>query len=308
MSEKEADILKKETQILKLHYYFNDNSHSMDAFKRNKMEKDFLDFISELGNALDINIVIESQSRKEGGLVEVLAITIPVVAGIASILKPSINNVITHYATRQHKNQELDRKFKEEQIKKLKLENKDKELEILRKYEDVSENLKIRRNLSNFYQKAENCEKIERIGYEYDGYKRIVQRNEFKNFILDSKSDIEVIEDTRIEIISPVLKEGKYKWKGIYENNKIDFSMRDSGFKKDVINQKYNFTNGSIIVCKLEIKNTYDEFGEKVKNTTYRVMKVYEVIVNNNIRKTKAGQKRDKDQFDSKQKSLFDED
>lgn len=36
--------------------------------------------------------------------------------------------------------------------------------------------------------------------------------------------------DAMIEIISPVLKEGKYKWRGKYHNEKIDFSLM-SGFK-----------------------------------------------------------------------------
>jgi hypothetical protein len=37
-----------------------------------------------------------------------------------------------------------------------------------------------------------------------------------------------------IEIVSPVLKTGSYKWKGIYmqANKTISFAMRDEEFKK----------------------------------------------------------------------------
>lgn len=65
MEENNLEYIKQNFQI---HYYFDDNSHSMNAFVRNAMEKDFLNFINEIGNILDIKIKLESQAREEGGL------------------------------------------------------------------------------------------------------------------------------------------------------------------------------------------------------------------------------------------------
>ncbi|EAL1738045.1 hypothetical protein FC358_07330, partial [Campylobacter jejuni] len=67
MEENNLEYIKQNFQI---HYYFDDNSHSMNAFVRNAMEKDFLNFINEIGNILDIKIKLESQAREEGGLKE----------------------------------------------------------------------------------------------------------------------------------------------------------------------------------------------------------------------------------------------
>lgn len=53
MEENNLEYIKQNFQI---HYYFDDNSHSMNAFVRNAMEKDFLNFINEIGNILDINV------------------------------------------------------------------------------------------------------------------------------------------------------------------------------------------------------------------------------------------------------------
>ncbi|EAH6535163.1 hypothetical protein JXC12_001645, partial [Campylobacter jejuni] len=64
MEENNLEYIKQNFQI---HYYFDDNSHSMNAFVRNAMEKDFLNFINEIGNILDIKIKLESQAREEGG-------------------------------------------------------------------------------------------------------------------------------------------------------------------------------------------------------------------------------------------------
>ncbi|EAJ2182293.1 hypothetical protein P8648_001478, partial [Campylobacter jejuni] len=60
MEENNLEYIKQNFQI---HYYFDDNSHSMNAFVRNAMEKDFLNFINEIGNILDIKIKLESQAR-----------------------------------------------------------------------------------------------------------------------------------------------------------------------------------------------------------------------------------------------------
>ncbi|EOH9330705.1 hypothetical protein ACMEFY_000818, partial [Campylobacter jejuni] len=73
-----------------------------------------------------------------------------------------------------------------------------------------------------FYKKVENYEKIKKIGYQFNNSNElIIEREQFKSFIIEENKDIETIEEAEIEIISPVLKEGKYKWRGIYNGEKL---------------------------------------------------------------------------------------
>ncbi|EAI7266192.1 hypothetical protein CK572_05650 [Campylobacter coli] len=81
--------------------------------------------------------------------------------------------------------------------------------------------------------------------------------------------------------------------------------MGDSGFKNAVIRQEYNFINGTIINCQLEISKTFDDYGEEIK-TLYRVKKVYSVQANDISKITKFGLKRRKQKEESLEPTLFD--
>ena len=109
-----------------LHYYLKDNSHAMNAFIRNKAEKDFLEAVKRIGELLDRELKIETEAYKEGGLKELI-----VIGGIVlGFLSPSINDIITHYATQDTQIEALDKKVKEATLKNLELDSKKKELEI----------------------------------------------------------------------------------------------------------------------------------------------------------------------------------
>lgn len=299
-------------QRLGIHYYFDDDSHSMNAFIRNQMEKNYLDIITEIARILGAEIKIESQAREEGGVIDFLLVNIDikdaVVAGMV-FLAPAINKIITHYLTGNYKKDKLDNELKKLQIEKYKIENEAEKQKLQVLGIALDESVKIRRLLSNLYKRAKQCSKIAKIGYidykDSQSIEVVVNRDNFSDFILDTSSDVEFDDEASIEIISPVLKEGKFKWKGIYKGEKIDFSMGDYGFKQSVIEKKHNFENGSTIISRLAIKNTFDEFGEKTKNTSYRVEKVYEIMKNDIFRKTNAGHKKDKKIAESKQGILF---
>ena len=56
-----------------LHYHFDDKdkTHSMDAFTRNKCEREILQIISEITRKLDTNVKVETEAYAEGGLTEI---------------------------------------------------------------------------------------------------------------------------------------------------------------------------------------------------------------------------------------------
>ncbi|EOH9835589.1 TPA: hypothetical protein ACSC0B_001767, partial [Campylobacter jejuni] len=167
MEENNLEYIKQNFQI---HYYFDDNSHSMNAFVRNAMEKDFLNFINEIGNILDIKIKLESQAREEGGLKENIIICL--IGSALCYFAPAVNNILTFYLTEQNKLQNADLKLKDLELKLKELDLKLKEEELKNKktqneyIKKIEENHKIYRLLSNFYKKVENYEKIKKIGYQ----------------------------------------------------------------------------------------------------------------------------------------------
>ena len=284
-----------------IHYYFNDDSHSMNAIIRNKAEKDFLEAINNIAELLEIDsVTIDTEAYKEGGLKENLLIS----GFIATIgfLSPSINNLITYYFTNEHI-------LKEEQIKNIRLDSKLKEIEIKEKLSKLIDNKTTIRNVSNFYTKINAYEKVKEIGFLNINTKQEfkIKREYFKDFILEDKTTIDTDQVAQIEIISPVLNMGTYKWKGLYQEEEISFSMGDTKFKTEVLNKKYKFSNGSFIICILQITTKFDEDGEIINKPHYSVSSV--LIVNDAIgsnRVTNKGKKRKKQQMENQQVSLFD--
>ena len=294
-------------QKFELHYYLKDNSHSMNAFVRNKAEKDFLEAIKRIGGLLDSELKIETEAYQEGGLIEILAIVLPTL----HYLSPALNDIITHYATKDTQAETLDKKIKEATLQNLELDNQQKTLGIEEQIEKKLNDKLVQKYISNFYKKIDSYDKVEKIGYksvEKDGLEYIVERKDFKSFILHDDITISEDDDAMIEIISPVLKEGKYKWRGRYKNEKIDFSMADSKFKQEVIEGRHKFSNGSLISCHLEIKVTFDEFGDE-KSINYRVLQVFgtQELEMGELKLREAGKKRNQQKWlNEHQKSLFD--
>ena len=103
-----------------------------------------------------------------------------------------------------------------------------------------------------------------------------VKRENFDYYILRS-DDLPPVKDQRatIEIISPVLKDARYRWKGIYNKGgvTIDFYMQDEDFKKQMIDNKMAFSSGMCIDCVLEISRKLSELGEII-NVSYVVTTV----------------------------------
>lgn len=299
----------KSINKLEIHYYLNDGSHSMDAFIRNKAEKDLLDALRKIGDVLDSELVIETKAYQEGGLKEFILVGF--LGTALHYLSPAINDIIVYYATKDATSEELDKKIKEETLKNLQLDNEVKKQELEKEIDKKLENKLVQKFISNFYKKINDYKKVEKIGFkniEKYSDETIVERQYFKNFILEDNIAIEEDDDAMIEIISPVLKEGKYNWRGKYKGEKVDFSMGDSKFKQEVIEGKHTFGNGSLILCHLQIKTTFNEFGDE-KRKNYSVQKVYgtQEVELGELKLRESGKKKKQDKwFNEHCPSLFD--
>jgi hypothetical protein len=243
---------------LQLHYYLNDGSHSMDALVRNKCEAEILAIIQEISNLLALPINIESEAFREGGLKEIWRF-IGKNSGQLTFLLGVISVILVIFPVSDREEDSLKKELiklsieeKELSIEKLKRElddgrlSKDSVDHVVR---ELNRNAKITARKSNFYRNLAHYERVTGIGIVTLNNNNIpitdelyVSRADFSGFVVHrNEIPTETIEDAEIKIISPVLEEDNYKWKGLYKGIVISFSMTDAEFKNAVLRKEISF-------------------------------------------------------------------
>lgn len=297
---------------LELHYYLSDNSHSMDAFVKNKAESELLKVFKEISDILELDLSFEIEALSEGGIKEFIKIlkkkkTKKQIAKIVAVIGVIFSGVLTNIISDQFtKNPELEKSQLEESQLNIKKLKKDLEKEDLTEEEKtiiiqnltviISNTDKIKFHRSNFYSNLLKENKIEQISTtELDenneplSKEKKVLRENFNSFIVHKvKIDSEFIEDANIEIVSPVLKKGKMKWRGYYDNKPISFNLMDSGFRNSVLNREVSFQNGTSIKCLLEFEKEMDDEGN-IKITEINVFDVTNIFEGETTIITKRG-------------------
>ena len=297
---------------LELHYYLTDESHSMDAFIKNKAEAELLKIFKEISDILELDLSFEIEALNEGGIKEFFKIlkkkkTKKQIVKILTVIGVVFSGVLTDIISDQFtKNSELEKLQLEESklhIRKLKndLEKEDitdKESTIIIENITIiiSNSDKIKFHRSNFYSNLLKEDKIEQIStteldvnYKPLSVEKKVKRKDFRKFVIHKeKIDSEFIKEANIEIVSPVLKSGKMKWRGNYDTKAISFNLLDSEFKSSVLNRKISFQNGTFIECLLEFEKEMDDEGN-IKTTEINVYEVTGVIEGKTTIITKKG-------------------
>lgn len=302
-----AEIMK-----IELHYFFDDDSHQMDARIRNQCEGEVLRILEEISSILSINYKPQTEAYLEGGLKEIWSFykNPIVVAVFTAVLSGVLIDVISDYVT-------TDRELESIQKESLRLDIQKKKLEIYKlkteiekgesnNTNEICENLafvlnndyRVIRARSNFYKNLSTYPKVTMISgrqlnrnNEPVSDKKIITRDQFSKFIL-STDDLpkEIDEDANIEVISPVLKKGKFKWRGGYKGEAIDFYMKDKSFKDAVFQQKVSFTNGISLRCILVISKKMNEIGD-IYVSSYSVATVISYNVDKTNIETSQGKK-----------------
>jgi hypothetical protein len=253
--------LIEKSDSLQFHYYFKDESHTIDSIVRNECEKEILYIFKEISASLGLELYLESSPTEEGGFKETwkfigknsgqIALIVSVSALILSRF-PAENKKLTQL---QIENLELDNELKRKELEKLNLEFIQDSDEITEKtlvdsVELVNKNYKISWRKSNLYKKLNNYSKIDSIEVlrlqkeKPVGSARKIPRNSFSKFILRSDElPILEIEKATIDVISPAFKSGKFRWKGFYNNEIINFLMDDTNFKSQVLRGEIHFSN-----------------------------------------------------------------
>lgn len=297
---------------LELHYYLSDESHSMDAFVKNKAEAELLKVFKEISDLLELDLSFEIEALTEGGIKEFIKIlkkkkTKKQIANILAVVGVIFSGVLTNIISDQFtKNPELEKSQLEESQLNIKKLKRDLEKEDILEREStlIIENLtviisntdKIKFHRSNFYSNLLKENKIEQISTtELDennnplSEEKKVSRENFNEFIVHKvKIDSEFIEDANIEIVSPVLKKGKMKWRGYYDSKPISFNLLDSDFRNSVLNREVSFQNGTSIKCLLEFEKEMDDEGN-IKTTEINVFDVSNIFEGETTIITKRG-------------------
>lgn len=275
---------------LEMHYYLSKESHSMNAVIRNKCEAELLGLIAEAANTLGVRIELESQAFKEGGLKEIWK-ALGDNNNQITILLVIITILLSRIPVDDPEKEALDEELTKLQIeeKKLQIKKLRSEMNKAEPGDDLTENAvntlsknpKIVVRRSNFYKHLSTYPKVESVGVTPFSinqqplrYEKQVQRRSFGKFILRTHAiKPVVIDDAVIEIVSPVLKEGNYRWKGIFQDEPLSFNMLDHEFQGLVLREEVTFQHGTYIECVLNQHRKLDEVGE-VLVTGYTVTTV----------------------------------
>jgi hypothetical protein len=312
---------------LVLHYHFDDDTHTIDAFVQNKCECEFLCILREIADLLNTDTHIETEPFTEGGIrrwfkvvsreddekgaISAAIITSMLTTVIATPLSTSVGTAATKMAERVFEDKELKKLIKgklKPDIETLFQDLKDKNL-------DLDQNNVIKKRKSNFYETLNKYPKVKKVSFVVTNSEKtplideiVVYRKDFKGQILVSDT-LEPITNNNaiIEIISPVLKKGKYKrWLGIYTGNPISFQMKSLEFNALVQKGDIQFKNGTSINCLLNIKRKIDNEG-KERVIGYDVVRVNSYLENEIAVQTFEGKKqKQKNEVKAQQLDLFD--
>lgn len=272
---------------LELHYSFTDESHKMDALIRNNCERELLAIVNEIASLLDVDINIETETYIKDGHIELWTLVSEnryVTGVITGILITILSRfLIKDRELSESQKQKKELRLKIETLKKGLKESNGKKPNI--NPEDsitaFNDNTKIIKHKSNLYQtlnEYSNVTKVTTVLLSRDNQPiidpTIIEREDFDKFILKTDELAPVTdENATIEIISPVLKNEKYNWKGIYNGEVIPFSLRDKEFRHHVANNDIQFKNGTCIDCILKISRKISNLGE-IQNSGYTVLTV----------------------------------
>jgi hypothetical protein len=248
---------------IEIHYYFNDETHTMDALILNKCNYEALNIIKEVSRLLSVEITIETEPLGKGGLRTWFKVVAKEEKKKAIILTAVISSLCTTLFVTPIEIA-IENLFKDKELKEL--EKEKLKLEVKKLKQDLDSNVNssviIKKRKSNFYETLNKYPKVNQVSFKHtDETKTIVfqeqtvSKRDFGKFILVS-DDLEPIEinEAIIEIISPVLKKGNYEWRGIYDGEQVKFNMQSNEFKTLIQNGEIEFKNGFSINCALIIR------------------------------------------------------
>lgn len=289
----------------KVHYHLNGGAHRMDALVRNQAEGELLALLKEVGAVLGLPVHVETEAYGEGGLVEYLNLIFQNKEQIGFVMAVLGPLLASPFYLDKYKQSKQQTQLNELNLKKFKLEIEEKEyaaaeregkkakedknkelpLEAMPTAAEVAQALltrkKIARRRSNYYVILLIDAQIDAVGFvpshRKDAIEHVVKRGNFADFVI-ATSDLEplVYERIPLEVVSPVLRPGSIKWRGLFDKKVVSFELQDQAFRSEVVTQNVQFQNGTTLICDFEVHQREDDTGE-IEVAGYVVTKVHDV-------------------------------
>jgi hypothetical protein len=298
-------MVKDDLKKFSLHYFLDDNSHSMDARVRNQCEAHFLTLAYEAIEILGFDLQIEAEASSEGGVKDwwvVFGDNAPQVTALCAIFAVIMSTVSGEDKELIGLQKQDLRLSIQQRALTLKSVKKDIENEMLSKVSIDNAALLVNQSnkalvaKSNFYKKLVGYNKVTQLGVAAANGKgeivlpeKVITKGSFPKFILKTQTLQPVIDDEAvIYVAAPVILEGTKIWKGVYQVKPLSFKMNDVDFKDDVLAKKYRFASGDAICCELHTHKKLDQSGEIV-TTGHSVQVVLDYIEGDVITETPQG-------------------
>lgn len=272
---------------LEIRYYFDDKSNYMDSMIKFRCEKVVLFMLRKLADQLEVKMTIYDESNPQEGYRKIWSVAGESPRAISVVINLTIQLLSKQSLLVGGKFANERTEEDEEKMQKM-LVSLRNDLRLKKPGVFASKELvdllngmpRICRNKSNFYEALKGYPKVTKFtlrelnGRNYSKTGTLeVRRDKFDYYILHS-DELPVHKDTEatIELISPVLKDSRIRWKGIYNKGGeiIDFYMNDNEFKQEMLNEKITFVSGMCIDCVLLIDRRLNELGEII-NVNYTV-------------------------------------
>jgi hypothetical protein len=308
---------------IQLHYWFTDKTHTMDALVHNKCERELLEITKAVASVCGVAIKMETEPSAKGGLkgwitllpksakkLKSEQLTLVATLVTASVITP-LHATLGNSAIQLIDKLLLD--VPDQHKEQIRSEIDNLKTEVASKLPALDQSMLIKKRRSNFYDLLRKYQKVRAVSCmvvsdikKVVSEDQLVSRDSFKNFILITDHlTPTVLEGVSIEIISPVLGVGKYKWKGMYNGTPISFNMKSNEFMQLVQTGKVEFKSGTTIHCTLEIEKKINSEGlEKI--TAYNIVRVASYLENGKSIETAEGkQHKQKQQISKRQLDLF---
>jgi hypothetical protein len=298
-------MVKDDLKKFSLHYFLDDNSHSMDARVRNQCEAHFLTLVYEAIEILGFDLQIEAEASSEGGVKDwwkvfgdssaQIAIVISTLALIYSVVPKEDKELV------ELKKQDLMLSIQQRKLT-LAAIKKDTKNAVITQASIESAALLINQSnkalvaKSNFFKKLLGYSKVTQLGVAAANEngetvlpEKVITKGSFPNFILKTQVLQPVIDDEAvIYVAAPVILEGTKIWKWVYKDIPLSFKMNDVDFQNDVLAKKYRFASGDAICCELHTHKKLEQAGEIV-TTGHSVQVVLDYIEGDVITETPQG-------------------
>ena len=280
-----------------VHYYLENDKHSMDAYVRNKAEAEMLALVRHVLLSLNLPATVETSAYQEGGVIETWLLSlshtelIALGLGATTIVSTSLLglvNIIIALMNMDRDGKRLSRELTTVSIEEKRLAVEEKRLNLSKLREEalkpnpdpavieaalpaLSYDIKTITLRSNYYKMLLPYTPVTAVGFgsktRADALRqeRIVQRESFRTYVVTSDRLPTIVHpEAVIEIVSPVLDKGSYSWRGLFEGEAITFHLRDASYRGMVNRGEVTFKHGDAIKCVLNVARKVDAVGDEV--------------------------------------------